>query len=292
MRGPNRKKRFDLFETKLVFKISRVFFWILVSLVGIGFICSFLVFLYSIFPPIKERVEEPNLPFETTLTIAEIESSIAPQPKIEKKQPEVKVKITYEKAKAEKKPKAIAPPDPFLAELNKKIDTLKFHFPTDKFNWEDVSQRVVVAKDAWGNPTKWATRIKIYGLKRHLNKVLRTYDKTKKKVDVVKELISIIPQINEDDRGKALEAYANIRIKKERARQNEINRIISGVKSKKYSANAKYLRAKGIKAQLRTKSLISFGGSIVSVAILGLFLVFLAIERNTRAIKAMYDKEK
>lgn len=290
MSGTNRKKGFDFLETKVVFTISRFFFWILVGAAGLGFVVSFLILLFSLFPTIKKPIAKPKLPPATTVTLTEIKTVIVPPIKYEKKKPK-EVKKHSEKVKPEKKPKPDKPtPDPLQVALYAKIDTLKSYFPADEYTWTTISERVVVARDYWGNPSRWETRIKVYGLDRQLNKVLKLYDEKEAKINVVKELLSIIPQIGVKNRDKALEAYASMRIKKEWERKNQIEEIGNEIEIKRARANAKYLAARVKKTQKRMWSLKTLGVTFVSIAILGIFLVFLAIERNTRALQKLIEK--
>jgi hypothetical protein len=130
------------------------------------------------------------------------------------------------------------------------------------------------------------------GLDRHLNKVLSLYEDKQKKIDVVKELLGIIPPIEVDKRGKALEAYADLRTRREKDRRREIRKIEEEIEYKRQEAEMKYAEAKIKKAKGVGESLRMLGAGFVGVAIIGLFLCFLAIERNTRTLQAILEKEK
>jgi len=286
-----KKGSFEFLEKKIVFLFSRIFFWIVCIVAGVVFVVSLILFLYNIFPPIKESVAKAKLPPEVTISSAEIETAIAPPPaKPKEEKPVEVVKPTEKVTPKEKEMPTPPPPDPLELALKAKIDTLKLYFPENQYTWATISERIVVERDLWGNPARWGTRIKVYGLDRQLNKVLNLYDETKKKIDVVKELLSIIPQIDIKNRGKALEAYAAIRVKREKERKNEIREIESEVEYKRSIADAKYIEAKAKKAVGVAKSLRALGASFVGIAIIGLFLCFLAIERNTRAVQEMIEK--
>ncbi len=290
MQEIKKKRGIDFLETKFVFRFSRTFFWILVGIGSLAFIGSFIFLVYTLFPPIKEHVAEPGLPPKVTISAAEIERTITPPAKPKEAKP-AEVKKPIEVAKPKEKPKPTPPPpDPLQATLEAKIGTLKSYFPADQFTWETVYQKIVVRRDAWGNPVKWEKRVKALGLDRYLGKVLKIYPETQKKIEVVEELIAIMAEMPEEKREKALKSYASLRKKKERERKSEITRIKREVGSKRRRAESKYLSEKFKKFQMRMKALKAFGIAFVSVALLGLFLVFLAIERNTRAVQELIRK--
>lgn len=288
-----KKGPFELLEKRIVFVLSRIFFWVLCIIAGVGFVVALILFLYNIIPPIKESVAKPKLPEEVTITLAEIEATITPPPKPKVEKPvEVAQPSETPKPKEEvKPPPPPPPPDPQQLALNAKIDTLKSYFPAEKYTWETVIGQVKVRTDWWGNPV-YETRIIKYGLDRHLNNVLKNYKEISKKIDVVKELLGIIPAIAQENRGKALEAYAALRIKRERERKREIEQIENDVESKKRMAEMKYAEAKVKKAKGMAESLKMLGAGFAGIAIIGLFLCFLAIERNTRTLQALLEKEK
>jgi hypothetical protein len=289
-----KKGPFEFLEKKVVFQISRIFFWILCAIGCVAFIVSLILFLYNIIPPVKESVAQPKLPLEVTISSAEIEKAIAP-PKPKEEKPVEVAKPSEEKEvepeEEEVKPKP-PPPDPLQVSLEAKIDTLKSYFPADKFTWTTVYGKEPAWTDYWGVVREWKTVVKVYGLDRNLNRVLDLYGDKKKKIEIVTELIGVIAQIPVDDRAKALEAYGRIRSRKEDARNDEINRIKREAEYKRSTAEAKYLKVKAEKAVGVGKALRYLGGAFVSIALVGLFLCFLAIERNTRMLQALLEKGK
>lgn len=287
-----KKGPFDFLEKRIIFLVSRIFFWVLCIVAGLGFVVALILFLYNIIPPIKEDVAKPKLPEEVTISLAEIETAITPPPPKPKEERPIEVVKAPEtlRPKEETKP-APPPPDPQQLTLAAKIDTLKSYFPAKKYTWTTERGPVMVRTDWWGNPV-YETAIIKYGLDRHLNKVLELYEETNKKIDVVKELLAIIPAIAEDNRGKALEAYAIMRLKKEKDRKREIDEMEDYFEDQRRMAEMKYLEAKAKKAKGVGESLRILGASFVGIAIIGLFLCFLAIERNTRTMQALLEKEK
>lgn len=288
---PTKKGPFELLEKRIVFVVSRIFFWVLCIIAGVGFVIAVILFLYNIIPPIKEGVAKPKLPEEVTISLAEIETAITPPPPKPKEEVRpAEVAKAPETPKEEIKPTP-PPPDPQQIALNAKIDTLKSYFPESLYTWATVVGKVKVREDWWGNPI-YEDRITKFGLDRHLNKVLNFYREMNKKIGVVTELLGIIPKIGVNDRGKALEAYATLRIKRERDRNREIEQIESDVEYKRQMAEAKYAEAKVKKAKGVAESLRMLGAGFVGIAIIGLFLCFLAIERNTRTLQALLEKKE
>lgn len=290
-----KKGPFELLEKKIVFVVSRIFFWVLCIIAGVGFVIAVILFLYNIIPPIKEGVAKPKMPPEITVSLADVQEAIKPPPP-----PAPKVEKPPEVAKAPETPKPTEeakpappppPPDPLKLALDAKIDTLKSYFPESLYTWATVRGRVQIRTDYWGNPI-YEERIIKLGLDRHLNKVLALYDQMQQKINAVKEILGIIPVIAVNDRGKALEAWADLRTQKEKARRREIRDAEEEYESRQSVAEMKYLQAKAKKAKGLTESLRMLGAGFVGVAIIGLFLCFLAIERNTRTLQALLEKEK
>jgi len=289
---PKKRGPFDFLEKKIVFQISRVFFWILCAIGGVAFIVSVALFLYNIIPPIKESVAQSPTPSEVTISLAEIEKAIAPPPR-PKEEKSVEVAKPTEKSKEEEPEEKPKPPlDPLQLALEAKIDTLKSYFPSGKFTWTTVYEKVPAWRDYWGVVREWRTVVKTYGIDGYLNRVLELYTDKTKEIEVVKELISIIAQIPVDNRAKALAVYAERRERRERERADEIAGIKREVEYKRRMAEAKYAVEKVKKAKDAEKSLRFIGGAFISIAIIGLFLCFLAIERNTRILQALLEKEK
>jgi len=284
------KKNLDFIEKKFIFRISRGFIWVLVSIVAIGLIGSFLFLIYSLIPPIHKKVSKPELPPEPVVTLAEVDSILSPPKKKEKRGllPERKKELTKKgKEEEEKKP---AEPDTLQPILEAKIDKLGSYFPDEKYQWKTQYRKVVVARDAWGNPTKWSTRVSRYGLNRYVYKVIENYDSKQKQINEVEKMLSMIPEIEEEKRGEALRVYTNLKERKIRNRKKRIKQIEREYEKATAEAIARYGQSVADKAQKRTQALMAFGGSFVSIAILGLFLVFLAIERNTRAVQELINK--
>jgi hypothetical protein len=287
-----KKGPFDFLEKKIVFQISRVFFWVLCAIGGVAFIISLIFFLFNIIPPIKENVAQPPLPPEVTISLAEIEEMIKPPPPPKIEKPTEVAKPTEEVKPEVKEEKPKPPPDPLQVTLEAYIDTLKSYFPADKFTWTTISEKEPAWRDYWGVVREWRTVVKKPGLDRHLYRVLELYSDKRKKIEIVKELIGIISQVPIDNREKALVAYADLRRKKERERENKIYAIERDTEYKKRMAEAKYAAEKMKKAKNVEKSIRFMGGAFVTIAIVGLFLCFLAIERNTRMLQALLEREK
>lgn len=287
-----KKGPFDFLEKKIVFQISRIFFWVLCAIAGVAFIVSIVLFLYNAIPPIKKTVAEPALPVEVSISLTEIEKAIVPPPKPKEEKPVEVAKPTEEVKPAEKPKPTPPPPDPLQVALDAQIDTLKSYFPTEKFTWQTIYTKEPTWVDVWGRGRDYITIVKKYGLDRHLNEVLELYDNKQKKIAIVKELTGIIAQIPEENRAKALEAYSLLRTRKEDKRNNEIYRIKREAEQKRFAAESKYRAEQAKKAIGIKNSLRYIGGAFVSIALVGLFLCFLAIERNTRMLQALLDKEK
>lgn len=280
----NIKEPFAFIEKKLIFGISRDFFRGLCMLAGLALVLSIVSLIYNIIPPIREKIIQPPLPAEISIDLSEIEKiMIPPVSTATKIEPSKAVPIV----KKEEKPEV----DTLQITVDAYLDTLKSLFPQEKYTWKSAYRKVAVDWDWWGNPIEYKRIAEIKGIDRYVYSVLELYSDKSKKVDVLKEMIKIIGQVPVDKRGKIIDIYADLRQKKERERQSEIKKIKRKFEEQQYSAESKYLREKR-KKETRTKlSLMIFGGAFICIAISGLFLCLLAIERNTRLLQKFIEKE-
>lgn len=274
---------FEFLERKIVFVVSRLFFWILCFFAGLQIIIAVLLFLYNVIPPTKEKVAEPKMPPEVTINLADVKEAMKP--------PAVTSKIEIAKPSSEEVKPAISPPDPLESALYTEIDKLKTYFPEPLYAWKTIRGRVKVGTDWWGEPI-FEERVIKSGLERHLNKVLSLYDERQKQIDVVKEILSIIPSIDVNERGKALQVWADLRVRRERERREEVSELEDQYKLKLAEAERKYSIAKSNKTKGLVNSLLMLGSGIVGIAIIGLFLSLLAIERNTQILRKIVEKNE
>ncbi len=286
--GKAGRDAFDLLEKKVVFRVSRTFFWILCAATGLGFAIAVIVLLVNIIPPAKKNIPDPALPAAATVSLAEVQQAIAPPAATQPGKKSVPTRTeeeTYESEEEFEQP----PPDPLELRLNSMIDSLRTYFPEDKYNWQTEYGRRPVARDYWGRVTKTERYVVKYGLSRALDRVLDLYENNAEKIPVVENAIGIIAQIEVDKRGKAFKAYSQLRQRRDKSRQSEIHRLRQQTEMERAEAQANYEMSKTKKAAGAMNALKGIGGAFVAVALIGLFLCFLAIERNTRMLKVVLE---
>lgn len=301
MNNPTNKesKFFDFLEKKIVFQISRTFFWILCTIAGLALIVSLVLFLYNVIPPIKETVAKPETPPEVSVSLSEIQRAIIPPPKPRAETPVERTRTTTEQESKRVTETPPPPLDPLQVKLNAVIDTLKSYFPANKYTWTTLYEKVPAWVDYWGVVREYKTVVKVYGLDRYLNRILDFYPDKIKKIEIVRDITGIISKIADDpenkeekNREKALSAYVDIRLRKERDRERTIEELNNEYEYKLRNAELKYAAEKVKKTRGLMDSLKYIAGAFISIAIIGLFLCFLAVERNTRTLQALLEKEK
>jgi len=277
--------QFDQIEQKVVFRVSRTFFWIFVAIAGLSIVAAVLVLIYSIIPPGKEDVVKEQYPAEPKVTIEDMLAAITPTPpppKYEEPTPQV--------TKPTEQPitEYVEPVDSLQLKLDALLDSLGTFI---KSGWGITYEIYITGYDWFGRPS-YGTRAK-RGLKSDLVNLLDEYFGLKEeKIVILQFLIDVMHQIGEDRREKALRFFIRSTKDKWRDYRNAISRIESDFSIRLASAEAEYASAKLEKAELSNKALISLGSAIVLIALVGLILCFLAIERNTRAVKELLEREK
>lgn len=280
-------KSFDLLEKKLVFLVSRIFFWILCAAAGVGFVVAVLLFLYNAIPPVKQKVADVPMPTEVAVSLADVRQAIArPEPESAAKAKPAPTRPSTETKSAPVQPK----PDSLQLALQAKIESLRSYFPADNYAWENQYATRVVRTDWWGNPVQTERYVSKYGVVGRLDRVLSLYDAKVKRMEVVEELLGIISKIAVEERGDALTAYAELRSNMEDSRRRQISDIQSEVAGKRVAAEARFAAEKAKKATGIMFALRFMVGTFAGIALIGLFLCFLAIERNTRALRALLEK--
>lgn len=280
---------FDQIEQKIVFRVSRTFFWIFVAIAGLTFVASIFILLYSIIPPVKEKVVKEQYPEKPKVTLEEILLAVTPPPKYEEEKPQV-TQLYEETEEGHDEP---------VAKYEKKVDSLELKIKSlldslgtfIKSGWGITYENYIIGYDWFGRPY-YGTRAK-RGLKSDLENLLNeNFELKTERIKMLEFLIDVMHTVGEGKREKALKVFIQLTKDKWNDYRRTINRIESDYNMRVELANAKYTNAKLEKRDLGNKALISLGGAIVLMALVGLVLSFLAIERNTRAVKELLEREK
>ena len=281
MSPQHQENNLDRVESGIVFRVSRVFFWALVGAAGLALIGSVLLLLYSITPTSKQEVQIEPFPPEPSVTLAEIrlalEAKAAP------------VQIARELGPA---PAAEPTPpqlDPLKLRLATLLDTLGMWFPN---RWQTIYGQEVSARDWLGRPTAYRTIIVREGFSHSVNTVLERFGNIQMKIDLVTQMIHTCSQFEDEMREKAVRMFVQLT----RTRIEEHNQAVASIRSineaREREAQGQYNAARSRKEESESYGLMGLGSSIVAIALLGLFLCFLAIERNTRALRELVTSQK
>ncbi len=282
---------FDFLEKGVVFAISRVFFWILCGSSFVALVAAVVICAANLIPPTKEAVTNPVYPPSVTVSLDEVNAAMAPR--AETLQTGATTRSPTSQGTATGAGQRTTFHDTLVPILSAKIDTLKSYFPSKRYSWTASYERVPTGYDRWGVPRQWEQSLSNPGLQRYLDRLLDYFgNNTLKKIDVVSELTGIIAQVPEENRGKALEEYARLRPRKEDSRDQTVSTLSSTTARKRGEAEMRYASAKASKASWVQKSLRVAGVAFVSIALVGLFLCFLAIERNTRMLSALLERNR
>jgi len=277
--------RFDKIEQKLVFRVSRTFFWIFVTIAGLSFVAAVFVLLYSIIPPGKEDVVKEQYPSKPKVTLEEVMAAINPPPpvqKYEEKDTQVPQPPKQEETKYEERA------DTLQLKINKLIDSLGTFV---KSGWGTTYENYIAGYDWFNNPV-YETRAK-RGLRSNFENILSEFFESKQeKITTLEFLIQVMQKVGEDKCENALRYFMRSTKDKWTHYREAVNKIESDFNLGIATAEAEYANAKLEKIDLSNKALMSIGSAIVLIALVGLILCFLAIERNTRAVKELLEREK
>ncbi|MCR4417751.1 MAG: hypothetical protein NUV92_08410 [Ignavibacteria bacterium] len=276
----------DFLEQRIVFSVSRTFFWIFVIAAGLSFVAAILVLIYSIIPPSKTKVIKEEYPPKPNISIEEVVMAITPieEPPVQPRP--VEKRETKETSSGEEYVEQIPPIDPIQKKIDLLLDSIGTYI---RYGWNDYYDNVLLYTDWFGRPV-YQTR-KVSGMRNDLIKFLdKHYQSQDDKIKQLEFIIELLQKIDEKLRDKALKYY--IRTLKERWNDydNRIRAIDLEYQAKLDKAEADYQQAKFEKKNLSNMSLLSILSSIVTVALIGLILTQLAIERNTRSLKELLEK--
>ncbi len=286
------KTPFDLLEKRFVFIVSRIFFWILCGAASLALVAALVVLLVNLVPAAKQKVATPKAPAEVAVTLSDVERALSPEP--EEVEPEEPGYRASPEARSDKSAKAkpATPRDTADPMLKAKIDTLKALFPADKYTWESVYGSRPARTDYWGRVTEWERYLVRRGIEYTLSRLLSLYSESPARVKVVEEATAIVAKFDVDRRGDAFQAYAETRREREMNRQQEISQMESEYAMKRASAEVKYASDKTKKASGAKDALRYAAAAFSGIALLGLFLCFLAIERNTRMLQEVLARNQ
>lgn len=276
---------FDQIEQKVVFRVSRTFFWVFVTIAGLSFVAAVFVLLYSIIPSSKENVIKAQYPEKPKVTTEEILAALTP-PLQSPKSEEPTQQVTQPSTQPVQEYKESV--DSLQLKIIVLMDSLGTFI---KSGWGITYESYIIGYD-WFNRPSYGTRAR-YGLKSDLENILsKFYEIKEDKIAILQSLVNVMPKIKEDMRENSLRYFMrSIRNKWEDYR-SAIDRIESDYNIQTVSAEIQYANAKLKKAELGNKAIITIGGAIVLMSLLGLILCFMAIERNTRAVKELLEREK
>lgn len=272
----------DRLEKKIIFKFSRTFFWVFTALAGLLIVISALSFLYSVVPPGKEKVVKQSYPVVPKVSYKEILNEITP-----KEMPKQEVATTRTASENNTYSQQETQIKPAKSQVEILLDSLSALFPN---SWEGVFHNVETGKDIFGRVKGYQKVLTGEGAKYIVINYLYLFNSENEKIEELKEILKLIPSFNEGQRVEALRAYTSLSRRNRRTYQIQVRNIDYEYNQKLAEAETKFIQAKVKKEALESNSIKGLGTGIVAVSLIGLILSFLAIERNTRAIKILIEK--
>lgn len=253
----------DKIERKLVFRVSRGFFWIYVTLACLAFIGAIIVLVYSVIPASERDVLKGEYPPKPQITQEEIILSLSTKPKSQDQQ--VNQYNSYEGEQ----------------QTNQNYDN------QEPIQIDVKKERINLLLDSL------RTFIPSYGTRYDFERVLGKYFKTdQEKISTLDFIISLIQRVEEDKRDMALRYFITSVYDKWEPYMNARRNIDSNYDMEIIQAKNEYEKTRANKEKSLMISFYIMGGALIIIALVGLILSFLAIERNTRAVKELLEQQK
>ena len=280
----NKHMHFDYLENKIVFKVSRTIFMIISFLSILAIVISIFIFFYTKIPPKKEIIIKKEYPTEP-VSFKEIWNSWYEDIN------SMDAKFMQESQKRFEKGytglKSISKKEEKKNQLELSLDSLGQLFPN---YWESSYETIVLGRDYFNKVTESKRVLIGEGRKKKLLETINRCQQENTKLQIVRDILNFIKKEGNNYIGDQLtlfDTYLQILNKKLNIYDNFKREIDSEYENQRVRAETQFIESKIEKDLLESRSIMIFGISIISLALMGLNLSFLAIERNTRSIKEL-----
>lgn len=262
-------------EEKAIFPVSRIFYHLLVVVGALGAGGGLLFLLYSVTPTIKASVTPKPEPAPIKISVETVKANLQPKAETEPASATKPIAKTEVAQSKEEKAEPSKDEQRFQAAEEK----LKALLPEAKYKWE--STKVLVSSGFFG-AREWRTTY--LGVTKRLVDLIASYHSTARRAEVLESLAAVLAQFDEAERLEPLKAFIKLHREAEKARQAEIAKNKSEYKAEVAQAEMAYQQTELEKQLKRYQGLIAFGAGLASVAVIGIFLVLLSIQREVRKI--------
>jgi hypothetical protein len=197
--------------------------------------------------------------------------------------------VATEKIERGTEPAQPPPPSPMEQKLKVLLDTLGTYFPG---TWEPVYERRPSERDWFGRVVAWERYLVKPGIQTGVERILDRYSDIQKKIQIVQKMIEICKKVEENDRMRGIEVFADLMRKKFKDYEYQVREITAENERREAEAESRFAAEKSERWLLNKTGKMGLGSSFVAIALFGLVLCFLAIERNTRAIQELIERER
>jgi hypothetical protein len=311
------------FERSFIFRVARGLPLVCAAAAMLVFIAATIGFAYSYLPVLKGRAPEKDLapvaspdPPKVALALEDVLASMVPPPAPASPRP-VAVAATIPPTSEAPKP----PPSAAAVEIAELFHSVFGWAAARRVPWIDTRE-TYCAQSFQGTCYQTATRT-VQGLGMFLTRVLARYNNgvieesvalkdgaeyrinstnAADKIAVLTELTSFLGQIEAGQERRIIDGWARLREEREGDRLRVIDaerdrvqyamlQIETDYAAKLLGIEADYAAKRDRRADIRTRSVHGFGMTVVALFIASLILVIVAIERNTRTLHRVMQRD-
>jgi hypothetical protein len=266
-------------EEKIVFRISRVFFIVLVFLAMVGMLWGVYCLCWSITPTSKSVVIKEADPKPVFISSLDIKDAIN------------KVKIKKDSSNTTKEPiveEKKENDDPDKIKYQQLCESIKILFPENLYTWKSKGHwyyPYAIIRSTYGK--KWI--VDKHGVEDIILSVLNGESEYKKGIIILEQLFDVLKSFPDKERLEPLQTFAMLYNDRKYDYEKLVRENEMRYEDKLNEATSNYEKTIAEKSAARYKGMLISGGGIASIASLAIFLVLLSVQRN---IKKLVLKEK
>jgi hypothetical protein len=278
----------ELLEEKVLFRTSRFFFLILAITALLG-ICAGIVYLGSgLTPTAKEEVVKAPDPAPVTLAASDISDAI----KVAREESNRSGSSSPRKSESKsdrqtsRETEALSKRDLARQKYGRWLDSLETLLPAAIYSWEPKGY---YDRNYWGQGNYVTTDAGIFKRLESLTDGMSAATDISRAVG---QLCTVLKAFPENDRIEPLKTFIQVYRTKLAAYNRQLTENDALYNAQLAEAEAKYAADQALKKTRRYQGALVAGSGLASVALLGIFLVLLSMQRNIRKLTHWTQEEE
>lgn len=266
----------DPVEDRVIFRISRYFYHVLVTLAAVTTLGGALFLLVGLAPAIKERVDRKPDPPAVKITTDAVKTALQSSPPV---QPATR-KTPTSQPPASQSEEEYPQREKDIARLKSALNRPRILLPEPLYKWKDTAAQIR-QMSPYGRPD---LRPPAIGIERRLHDLTMIYEAPARRAEVLEDLAAVLQDFQLQDRLEPLKAFVRLHRDAEKTRRAETRKNEADYKKQLALVEADYQTRLTTKQLKRYTGMIVAGSGIASIALIGMFLVLLSIQREVKKI--------